>query len=76
MYNEHIVMVFAICCWVRDTALETNQRDVEYSKAFLSTMTRTKSELNTTIPGQQGYKPIATTDRIKEQQKYNWILKG
>ena len=76
MYNDDLVMAFAIGCWVRDTALETNQRDVEYTKTFLSTMTRTKSELNTTIPGQQGYKPIATSDRIKEQMKYNWILKG
>jgi len=76
MYNDDLVMAFAIGCWVRDTALETNQRDVEYTKTFLSTMTRTKSELNTTIPGQQGYKPIATSDRIKEQMQYNWILKG
>ena len=76
MYNDDLVMAFAIGCWVRDTALETNKRDIEYSKAFLSTMTRTKSELNTTIPGQQGYKPIAKSDRIKEQQQYNWILKG
>ena len=76
MYNDDLVMAFAIGCWVRDTALETNQRDVQYTKAFLSTMTRTKSELNTTIPGQQGYKTVAKSARIKEQQQYNWILKG
>jgi tight adherence protein B len=76
MYNDDLVMAFAIGCWVRDTALETNQRDVQYTKAFLSTMTRTKSELNTTIPGQQGYKPVAKSDSIKEQQQFNWILKG
>jgi hypothetical protein len=49
---------------------------VQYTKAFLSTMTRTKSELNTTIPGQQGYKTVAKSDSIKEQQQFNWILKG
>ena len=76
MYNDDLVMAFAIGCWVRDTALETNQRDVQYTKAFLSTMTRTKSELNTTIPGQQGYKTVAKSDSIKEQQQFNWILKG
>ena len=76
MYNDDLVMAFAIGCWVRDTALETNQRDIEYTKTFLSTMTKTKSELNTAIPGQQGYKPIAKSARIKEQQQYNWILKG
>jgi len=76
MYNDDLVMAFAIGCWVRDTALETNQRDVQYTKAFLSTMTRTRSELNTTIPGQQGYKTVAKSDSIKEQQQFNWILKG
>ena len=35
MYNDDLVMAFAIGCWVRDTALEVNQRDVEYAKAFL-----------------------------------------
>ena len=76
MYNDDLVMAFAIGCWVRDTALETNKRDVEYTKAFLSTMTKTKSELNTAIAGQQGYKPVAKSARIKQQQQYNWILKG
>jgi len=39
-------------------------------------MTKTKSELNTSIPGQKGYKPIAKSGRIQEQQQFNWILKG
>ena len=76
MYNDDLVMAFAIGCWVRDTALETNQRDIEYTKTFLSTMTKTKSELNTAIPGQQGYKPIAKSANIEEQRKHLWILKG
>ena len=69
-------MALAIGCWVRDTALEVNQRDLEYKKAFLSTMTRVKTELNTAIPGQVGYKPIAKSDKIKQQQQFSWILKG
>jgi hypothetical protein len=76
MYNDDLVMALAIGCWVRDTALQTNQRDVEYSKAFLNTMTRTKTELNTTIPGQAGYKPVATTDKINKQREFLWVLKG
>ena len=76
MYNDDLVMAFAIGCWVRDTALEVNQRDIEYTKAFLSTMTKSKTQLNTSIPGQQGYKPIAKSDKIKEQQQFAWILKG
>jgi len=76
MYNDDLVMAFAIGCWVRDTALETNQRDIEYTKTFLSAMTKTKSELNTTIPGQKGYKPIAKSDSIDEQMRHIWLLKG
>ena len=76
MYNDDLVMAFAIGCWVRDTALETNQRDIEYTKTFLSAMTKTKSELNTAIPGQKGYKPIAKSDSIDEQMRHIWLLKG
>jgi hypothetical protein len=76
MYNDDLVMALAIGCWVRDTALQTNQRDVEYSKAFLNTMVRTKTELNTTIPGQAGYKPIAQTSKINKQREFLWVLKG
>ena len=76
MYNDDLVMAFAIGCWVRDTALETNQRDIEYTKTFLSAMTKTKSELNTAIPGQKGYKPIAKSDNIDEQMRHIWLLKG
>ena len=69
-------MAFAIGCWVRDTALETNQRDIEYTKAFLSTMTSTRSQINTTIDGQKGYKPVAKSDSIRQQREHLWVLKG
>jgi len=76
MYNDDLVMAFAIGCWVRDTALEVNQRDAEYKKAFLGAMSSVKTELNTSIPGQIGYKPVAKSDKIREQQQFAWILKG
>ena len=34
-YNDDLIMACAVGCWVRDTVLATNQRDVEYSKAFM-----------------------------------------
>ncbi len=34
-YHDDLIMSLAIACWVRDTALQTNQRDVEYKKAML-----------------------------------------
>ena len=49
---------------------------MEYTKAFLSTMTKSKTELNTAIPGQIGYKSIAKNDKLKQQQQFAWILKG
>ena len=38
-YNDDLVMAAAIGCWVRDTAIIENQRDVEYKKAFLNSIT-------------------------------------
>jgi len=54
-YNDDLVMSLAIGCWVRDTALVSNQRDVEYRKAFMNAMTKTNSTLNTKISGMIGY---------------------
>jgi len=28
MYNDDLVMSFSIGCWVKDTALEVNKRDI------------------------------------------------
>ena len=55
-YNDDLIMAFAIGCWVKDTVYTTNQRAAEYNKAFLSTMTKSNSQLNTSIPGMVGYK--------------------
>ena len=32
-YNDDLVIAAAIGCWVRDTALVTNKREIEYKKA-------------------------------------------
>ena len=75
-YNDDLVMACAISCWVRDTAFETNKRELEYKKAFLDSMMTTKKEINTTIPGMQGYKTIKTQNTAKQYKDYNWLLKG
>ena len=78
-YNDDLVMAFAISCWVRDTALVTNQRDLEYNKAFLNSMVRADTQLNTKIPGQRGYKKNLDHDikKAKEQQEeFSWLYKG
>jgi hypothetical protein len=79
-YNDDLVMSLAIACWVRDTVLEENTRDLEYKRAFLNSMIISNTKLNTTIPGQQGYKKVESFDKIsaakKMYQNYGWIIKG
>ena len=75
-YNDDLTMSFAIACWVKDTALTTNRRAMEYNKAFLSSMTTTKTTINTTIPGMKGYKELKKGAKIDEQKKFEWLYKG
>ena len=75
-YNDDLIMSCAIGCWIKDAAFTVNQRDLEYKKAFLGAITKTSSEMNTTIPGQQGFRPIEKSDEKKKYQEYLWLLKG
>ncbi len=81
-YNDDLVMAMAIGCFVRDTALITNQRDREYKKAFLDAMSKSGSKLDTKIPGMVGFKrPEGTTGFQERDNDYNiqdfsWVLKG
>ena len=79
-YNDDLVMACAIGCWVRDTALVENQRDVAYKRAFLDSMTSINSRLDTTIPGMTKPKKWENDDRINEsiiqQKEYDWLIKG
>jgi hypothetical protein len=79
-YSDDLVMSLAIACWVRDTALTANQRDLEYSKAFLSSITRSSRKLTTTIPGMEGH-VVTKNDMISEEQRqtmkeFLWVYKG
>jgi hypothetical protein len=72
-------MALAIGCWVRDTALQVNKREVEYKKAMINSMYKSDSIMNTTIKGMQGY-----SESVKEKQQdfkeetntIPWIYKG
>jgi hypothetical protein len=75
-YNDDLTMSIAIACWVKDTALSTNKRAMEYNKAFISSMTTNKISLNTTIPGMNGYKEIKNSDNIAKQKNFEWLYKG
>jgi len=76
-YNDDLVMSLAIGCWVRDTAVINNERNLEYSKAFLTSITKGGSYLDSS------QKAIMQEDRVKKyseaQQVYkqfSWIIKG
>lgn len=78
-YNDDLVMALAIACWVRDTALQSNARELNYQKAFVDAIITTKTTMNTQIKGQQGYKKNEIFDKLSEADQlysqYKWIIK-
>ena len=65
-YNDDLVMALAITCWIRDTVLQENTRDLQYKRAFLNSMIVTNTRINTTIPGMEGYKREEVHDKINQ----------
>ena len=79
-YNDDLIIACAIGCWVRDTALSTNQKDLEYNKAFIGAITKTSNELDTRIKGMHGTRKLNMNDQIMKHQsaltEYPWLYKG
>jgi hypothetical protein len=78
-YHDDLIMAMAIACWVRDTALQTSARDLNYQKAFASAILTSTTTINTQVRGQQGYKKDNIFDKMSEAEKiyqqYQWIIK-
>ena len=78
-YHDDLIMALAIACWVRDTALQTSARDLNYQKAFINSIRTTKTTMNTQIKGQEGYKKNNIFDKMSEAKnlydQYKWIIK-
>jgi hypothetical protein len=78
-YNDDLIMALAIACWVRDTALQVNARDLNYQKAFIDAIYTSRTTFDTRISGQEGYKKGNIFDKITEAEKlygqYKWIIK-
>ena len=78
-YHDDLVMALAIGCWVRDTALQVNARDLNYQRAFVDAIITSKTTFNTRISGQHGYKKDNVFDKMDEAkqmyEKFNWIIK-
>jgi hypothetical protein len=76
-YNDDLVMSMAIGCWVRDTAIINNERNLEYSKAFLSAITKGGNYLDTTIRGFQHEEKLRKQQQAMQQYRdFDWIIKG
>ena len=78
-YNDDLVMALAIACWVRDTALTVNQRDIDYNKAMVASMVVSNKEMVTTISGMEGHERN-NQEKLRNQHKqyedFVWLIKG
>ncbi len=78
-YHDDLIMALAIACWVRDTALQANARDLNYQKAFSDAIITSRTSMNTQIKGQHGYKKDNVLDQINEARQtydeFKWIIK-
>ena len=78
-YHDDLVMALAIGCWVRDTALTTNQRDLEYKKAMVGAMMLKNKTFQTQNPGSNPMRQGLTQEQRESKQEYSdfvWLLKG
>ncbi len=78
-YNDDLIMALAIACWVRDTAIQTSARDLNYQKAFVDSIITTNTTFNTRVKGQKGYKDDSALDKMSEAKnlydEFMWIIK-
>jgi hypothetical protein len=78
-FNDDLIMALAIACWVRDVALNANAKDLEYRKAFLSSITKLSRKVDTTVVGQAGHITPTKEDTLKQAKAGKdifWIYKG
>tara|TARA_R110000824_G_scaffold188779_2_gene370136 strand:- start:6433 stop:7995 length:1563 start_codon:yes stop_codon:yes gene_type:complete len=80
-YNDDLIMACAIGCWVRDTAIVENQRDLAYKKAMLGSIIKSNSVLDTRVPGMIGRSKRHDIDeKVRKQEEeykeHSWLLKG
>lgn len=78
-YHDDLIMALAIACWVRDTAIQTSARDLNYQKAFVNAIITTKTTMNTRMSGQVGHRQGSHFDELQEAKElynqYKWIIK-
>lgn len=79
-YNDDLIMSCAVACWVRDTALSKNHKDLEYNKAFIGAITMSSNQLDTRIKGMTGTRKLKMSEEINKHAKattdFPWLFKG
>ena len=79
-YNDDLIMATAVACWIRDTALATNKRDIEYSKAFVGAITKSSHHMDTRIKGMIGVRNMKMQEEARKHSKtfeeFPWLFKG
>ena len=79
-YHDDLVMALAIGCWVRDTALEVDKKDLEYKKAMIDSFKVNTQQFQSTISGMIGHKKSGLSEetmRLKKQyEQFVWLIKG
>ena len=75
-YNDDLVLSLSIACWVRDTALINNVKDVEYTKALIGSMGKTGTTFNSSISGMIENRELQTDATKKMYKDFLWLIKG
>lgn len=81
-YNDDLIMSCAIACWVRDTALVTNQRDLDYTRSFLGSVISTNKKLDSEVSNIDVFKPYGgpsnkiPSEELKQMKAFAWVYKG
>lgn len=73
--NDDLVICAALACWVRDTALSVNHREIEYKKQFLNSIKKTTRTFSGNLSGEYSdiYKYRGADGQFRD---CSWIIKG
>ena len=78
-YHDDLIMALAIGCWVRDTALTINKKDLEYNKAMIGSMMLKNKTFQTQNPDHNTMFNGLNKEQRKTKKEYEefvWLLKG
>ena len=72
-------MALAIACWVRDTALEIDKKDLEYKRAMMNSMMLRSKTFKTNNPDAKLMADGMSKEQNKTKEQYKefiWLIKG